>query len=218
MCGICGVYNFDGRPADRAILSDMNSSLAHRGPDDEGYFLSGPVGLAMRRLKIIDLMTGNQPISNEDGTVHIVYNGEVYNFKELRRELTSKGHKFVTESDTEVVMRLYEAEGEECVHKLNGMFAFCIWDSRKKLLFLARDRIGIKPLFYYFDEDKLVFGSEVKSIVRHPGVPVALDLQALYDYLSLNYMPVPATALKGVAQVPPGHFLKVDRDGPSLHQ
>ncbi len=218
MCGICGVYNFDGRPADKAVLARMNSSIVHRGPDDEGYHVSGPVGLAMRRLSIIDLETGNQPISNETGELHIVYNGEVYNYKELRDELESKGHRFTTSGDTEVVLHLYEEEGARCVRRLNGMFAFCVWDSARRKLFLARDRIGIKPLFYYLDKDKIVFGSELKSIVGHPGVPVNLDIQALYDYLSLNYMPVPSTALADVLQVPPGHYAMVEDGKLSMHQ
>lgn len=218
MCGICGFYNFDGRPADGAVLSGMNSAITHRGPDDEGYYVSGPVGLAMRRLSIIDLATGAQPMSSRSGDLHIVYNGEVYNFNELRDELVAKGHLFVTTSDTEVVLHLYEEEGPACLRKLNGMFAFCIWDSKKKRLFLARDRVGIKPLFYYRDRERIVFGSELKSIVKHPGVPVSVDMQALYDFLSLNYMPVPSTALSGVLQVPPGHYMVAAADGVSLHQ
>lgn len=218
MCGICGVYNFDGRPADKTVLAGMNSAIAHRGPDDEGYYFSGPIGIAMRRLSIIDLSTGAQPMSSRDGSLHIVYNGEVYNFKELRNELVAKGHTFVTTSDTEVVLHLYEEEGPECLKKLNGMFAFCIWDSRSRRLFLARDRIGIKPLFYYADHERLVFGSELKSIVKHPGVPVSVDMQALYDYLSLNYMPVPSTAISGVLQLPPGHYMVVEGGRISVHQ
>jgi len=217
MCGICGTYNFDGRPADRSVLAAMNETIRHRGPDDEGYFVSGRVGMAMRRLSVIDLVTGSQPMSNEDGTVHIVYNGEVYNFREIRDDLLPR-HTFRTSSDTEVVLHLYEEEGPRCLQRLNGMFAFCIWDEREQTLFLARDRIGIKPLFYFHDSEKLVFGSELKAIVANPGVPVTLDLQSLYDFLSLNYMPVPSTALRGVRQVPPGHYMLVSDDGISLHQ
>jgi asparagine synthase (glutamine-hydrolysing) len=218
MCGICGILNLDGRPPDRAVLADMNSALTHRGPDDEGYYVSGPAGLAMRRLSIIDLATGRQPISNESGDLHIVYNGELYNFRELRNGLIARGHRFLTSSDTEVVLHLYEEEGPRCLQKMNGMFAFCIWNSRTHELILARDRIGIKPLFYYLDRERLVFGSEIKSILRHPAVPASLNLQALYDYLSLNYMPVPSTALKDVQQVPPGHYLAVENGRTSLHQ
>lgn len=218
MCGICGIYNIDGRPADRTVLGEMTSCITHRGPDEDGYYVSGPVGLGMRRLRIIDLATGSQPMTNGSGELHIIYNGEVYNFRELKDELVSKGHSFRTSSDTEVVLHLYEEEGPKCLQKLNGMFAFCIWDARRRTMFLARDRIGIKPLFYYFGDGRLVFGSELKSIVKHPGVPADLDLQAIYDYLSLNYMPIPSTALKGVQQVPPGHYLMVEGDGLSLRR
>ncbi|HMK37549.1 MAG TPA: asparagine synthetase B, partial [Desulfomonilaceae bacterium] len=149
MCGICGIFLLPHESrADRALLERINSTMRHRGPDDDGYYLSGSVGLAMRRLSIIDLEGGNQPITNEDGSVWIVFNGEIYNYPELRAELAAKGHVFQTRSDTEVIVHLYEEMGEECVTRLNGMFAFAIWDAGRHRLMLARDRLGIKPLYY----------------------------------------------------------------------
>ena len=149
MCGICGKLNFDREARiSPALIKAMADAIRHRGPDDEGYFVSGPIGLGFRRLSIIDLTTGHQPISNEDGSVWIVFNGEIYNYQELREYLLSKGHVFSTQTDTEVIVHLYEELGEACVEKLRGMFGFAIWDERQKLLFLARDRVGIKPLYY----------------------------------------------------------------------
>ena len=143
----------------------MADTIHHRGPDDEGYYVSGPVGFGFRRLSIIDLNTGHQPISNEDGTAWIVFNGEIYNYQELRRHLQTKGHTFTTQTDTEVIVHLYEEFGESCVEKLRGMFAFAIWDERRKVLFMARDRVGIKPLYYWLTDKCLVFGSEIKAIL-----------------------------------------------------
>ncbi len=219
MCGICGVFlvNSEAR-VDHSLLRRMNNTLVHRGPDDEGYFVNGQVGLAMRRLSIIDLAGGKQPISNEDSSVWIVFNGEIYNYAELRRELLAKGHVFQTQSDTEVIVHLYEELGEDCVHRLNGMFAFAIWDSRTKQLFLARDRLGIKPLFYSFEPGQhLFFASEIKAILEAP-VSRQVDYQALYDYLSLMYVPTPATAFSAIKKLPPGHSAICSAEGMKIRQ
>lgn len=219
MCGICGIFLLDrDAGADRCQLEAMNGALTHRGPDDEGYYISGQIGLAMRRLSIIDLSGGHQPISNEDGSLRIVFNGEIYNFPELREDLLSRGHRFATRSDTEVIVHLYEEMGEDCVTRLNGMFAFAIWDSRRRRLFLARDRLGIKPLFYSYQPGKhLVFGSEIKAILRGP-VSREPDYQALYDYLSLMYVPTPATSFAAVKKLPPGCVLICNPDGMAIRQ
>ena len=158
MCGICGKLNFDRESSvSPELIRAMADTIAHRGPDDDGYYVAGPVGFGFRRLSIIDLATGHQPISNEDGTVWIVFNGEIYNYQELRTFLQGKGHVFKTQTDTEVIVHLYEEFGENCVEKLRGMFAFAIWDERKESLFLARDRVGIKPLYYWHSGKALVF-------------------------------------------------------------
>jgi len=167
MCGICGIFLLDpGAEPEPHQLQQMNRTMNHRGPDDEGYYVSGPVGLAMRRLSIIDLSGGRQPIANEDETIWIVFNGEIYNYPELRSELVSRGHRFRTQSDTEVIVHLYEEMGKDCVTRLNGMFAFALWDSKQRLLFLTRDRLGIKPLFYSYEPGQAIyFASEIKAIL-----------------------------------------------------
>jgi asparagine synthase (glutamine-hydrolysing) len=219
MCGICGIFLLEsGADADRELLQRMNRTMVHRGPDDEGYYVTGPVGLAMRRLSIIDLTTGKQPICNEDESLWIVFNGEIYNYPELRDDLIARGHTFKTRSDTEVIVHLYEELGERCVEPLNGMFSFAIWDTVNRKLFLARDRLGIKPLFYSLVPGKaLYFGSEIKAILQAP-VPRDPDYQGLYDYLSLMYIPTPATAFKSVKKLPPGHVLTCDAHGISIRQ
>lgn len=208
MCGICGIlYSNQQRNVEEDILRTMNRSLEHRGPDDEGYFIDGQTGLAMRRLSIIDLATGKQPISNEDNSVWIVFNGEIYNYLELKNDLEANGHIFKTESDTEVIVHLYEDYQSECVNYLNGMFAFAIWDKRQRRLLLARDRFGIKPIFYSCDHgDRILFGSEIKALLA-AGVSKSPDLQAIYDYLSLMYIPSPNTAFKHIKALAPGHTL-----------
>jgi asparagine synthase (glutamine-hydrolysing) len=207
MCGICGILRLDGAPADRDLLARMNSRLIHRGPDDEGLLVAGSAGLAMRRLSIIDVEGARQPIPNEDESIWIVFNGEVYNYPELRTYLLSRGHQLRTHGDTEVIVHLYEELGLDCVNRLNGMFAFAIWDSGKQQLFLARDRIGIKPLFYSVKPgDALYFASEMKALFEAP-IDLEMDRQAVYDYLSLMYVPTPATAFKNIRQLEPGHFL-----------
>ena len=205
MCGICGKYNPAGVEASE--LKRMSDTLAHRGPDDEGWYVAGPIGLACRRLSIIDLKQGRMPISNEDGSVWIVYNGEIYNYRELRKELLQRGHTFKTHTDTEVVVHLYEEMGERCVERLNGMFAFAIWDAARNKLMLARDRIGQKPLYYARDNEGFLFASELKAIlaVRHDRPQT--DYQALHHYLSLRFIPPPLTMVRGIEKLPPASVL-----------
>jgi asparagine synthase (glutamine-hydrolysing) len=208
MCGLCGVINFErNAPVDREILERMTKTMVHRGPDDQGLFLDGPVGLGHRRLSIIDLVTGRQPIHNEDRSMWIVYNGEIYNAPRLRARLEDDGHRFYTSSDTEVILHAYEAFGVACLEQLNGMFAFAIWDSHRHRLFLARDRVGIKPLYYARLPHCLVFASELKAVVAHPAVERRLDLAALNQYLAYEYVPTPRTIFAGIKKLPPGHFL-----------
>jgi asparagine synthase (glutamine-hydrolysing) len=214
MCGIAGIYDFDGgKTVDASIIRKMCAVMAHRGPDDEGVYCKNNVGLGHRRLSIIDLAGGHQPMSNEDGTVWIVYNGEIYNFPELKEELLLKGHVFKTHSDTETIIHLYEEEGEACLHKLRGMFAFAIWDERKKSLFIARERIGKKPLHYTVFDGKLVFASEIKGILQDPSVKRETDLEALHDYLSFIYVPAPRTMFGGISKLPAGHYMVCDEQG-----
>jgi asparagine synthase (glutamine-hydrolysing) len=209
MCGICGRYSREG--VDRAELLGMTRALAHRGPDDEGIFLGDRVGLGCRRLAIIDLETGGQPVTNEDGSIRTVFNGEIYNYRELRRDLEQKGHRFRTRSDTEVLVHLYEDEGERCVERLEGMFAFAIWDERHDRLLLARDPLGQKPLFYAREGDELLFASELKAILAVRRRPPELDPEALHHYLSLRFVPPPRTMFRGIAKLPAGHYLVFDR-------
>jgi asparagine synthase (glutamine-hydrolysing) len=214
VCGICGEWNPGG--LERETLERMNAAIVHRGPDDEGQTLLGEVGLAMRRLSIIDLGRGHQPIPNEDKTVWIVFNGEIYNHRELRRNLTARGHRFATDSDTEAIVHLYEERGERLVDELRGMFAFALWDTRRRKLVLARDRFGQKPLFYRFDGRRFLFGSEIKSILAALPKPPELDLKALDEYLTLRFIPSPRTMFEGVAKVPPAHVLVLDASGVDL--
>jgi asparagine synthase (glutamine-hydrolysing) len=213
MCGIAGTFAFDGRAADRALLQAMGDSLAHRGPDGEGFLADGPVGIAHRRLSILDLEGGAQPMTTRDGGAFLAFNGEIYNFVELREELQRRGHPFETASDTEVILHLYEERGPACVEALRGMFAFALWDPRLGRLFLARDRVGIKPLYLYQDDRVLVFASEIKAILLHPEVPRDLDLQGLSDFLTYQYIPAPRTAFAGIRKLPPATVLLADRGG-----
>lgn len=203
MCGICGIANGSGEPVAEEILVRMRDALTHRGPDDAGSHIDGKVGIAMRRLSIIDLEGGQQPIFNEDGTICVVQNGEIYNYRELRDELLNRGHRFRTSSDTEVIVHLYEEFGDNCVDHLNGMFAFALWDSREQRLLLARDRLGIKPLYMAQMGGTLLFASELKSILEHPKISREVDPHALSEYLSYEYIPAPRTALLGVSKLPP---------------
>jgi asparagine synthase (glutamine-hydrolysing) len=201
MCGICGIVSASG-PADPDRLARMSAKLLHRGPDSDGAFVNGPVGLAARRLAIIDLETGDQPIANEDGTVHVVQNGELYNYPELRAELERAGHTFRTRGDTEVLVHLYEQEGPAFARRLRGMFAVALWDSDRRRLVLARDRYGIKPLYYRADADGLEFASELRSLPRGE-----IDLDALEAFLAFNSIPAPLTIFREARKLPPGHVL-----------
>jgi asparagine synthase (glutamine-hydrolysing) len=213
MCGICGIYR---RTDNSAIEPDdvrrMNAVLEHRGPDDEGYFFSDEIGLGMRRLSIIDLMTGQQPIWNEDRTCCIIYNGELYNFLDLRPQLEAKGHVFTTRSDTEVILHAYEEWGPACVRRFNGMFAIAIWDQSAHTLFLARDRVGEKPLYYYQDRDRLVFASEIKAILADRTIPRQLNVPGLANYLAFGRAAAPQTIYQDICKLLPAHYL-LARDG-----
>jgi len=213
MCGIAGIHRRRGDDADPALLRRMTDVMVHRGPDDEGYYEAPGIGLGMRRLSIIDITSGHQPITNETGTLWIVFNGEIYNYKELRDELVARGHRLATRSDTEVIVHLYEDLGPACLTRLNGMFAFAIWDAERRELFVARDRLGVKPLYYHADDDGLVFASELKALLRCASVPRTLDRQALADYLTFMYVPAPKTPFRSVAKLEPGHYLVANRDG-----
>ncbi len=214
MCGISGVYHYGGdEPVREAVLRRMTDVIAHRGPDDEGFLLDGRVGLGHRRLSIIDVAGGHQPIFNEDRTVAIVFNGEIYNYLELARLVEARGHRLATRSDTETIVHLYEEYGEGCVAMLHGMFAFAIWDARKQLLLLARDRVGKKPLYYADCGGRLVFGSELKAVVENPDVPRVLDREALADYFTYQYVPAPKSIFRHARKVRPGHYVVVTPSG-----
>jgi asparagine synthase (glutamine-hydrolysing) len=211
MCGIAGKLHLDGvSPVDGSLIQRMTDIISHRGPDGEGRHLSGPVGLGHRRLSIIDLsQAGAQPMCNEDGKVWIVFNGEIYNFKELRDELVQRGHVFRSATDTEVIIHLYEEYGVDCLRHLRGMFAFAIWDARERVLFLARDRVGIKPLYYCQTPNGLTFGSEIKSILVDTDVKREVNLRAIDRFLTYLYLPGEETLLKGVLKLKAGHYLLV---------
>lgn len=209
MCGITGIiYKDSSKKVDSSQLEFANNRITHRGPDDSGFFIDGHIGIAMRRLSIIDLAGGHQPISNEDNTVHIVYNGELYNFKEIRKKLIKKGHRFKTTSDTESILHNYEEKGLKLFNDLNGMFAFAIWDSNTKSLLIARDRLGIKPLFYYEDDEKLIFASEIKAILAFSDLDLSINNKALFDFLTFTYIPCPDTIYKKIRKLPQGTFLQ----------
>ena len=216
MCGIVGVMDLKGRRAiPRELVSRLNETQHHRGPDAGGLHVEPGVGLGHRRLSIIDLATGQQPLFNEDGSVVVVFNGEIYNFQELIPELARLGHVFRTKSDTEVIVHAWEAWGEKCVERFRGMFAFALWDRNRQTLFLARDRLGVKPLYYAdLGGRELVFGSELKSLVAHPGFRRDLDPFAIEEYFALGYVPEPRTIYAGAKKLPPGHTLTIRRGAP----
>jgi asparagine synthase (glutamine-hydrolysing) len=217
MCGICGFYEFKSHQlADTEILDDMLRALHHRGPDDSGAYFDKDLAMGMRRLSIIDLSGGKQPMCNEDGSVVTVFNGEIYNFRELRNLLVSRGHTVATLSDTEVIVHLYEDFGEDCVHHLRGMFAFAVWDKQRRRLFVARDRLGIKPLYFTQEGGRLIFASEIKAILQHPYVQTELNAEALNNYLSLKYVPAPQTMFKDIYALPPGCSFTCDGNGVKL--
>src|ERR1700722_15130370 len=214
MCGICGVFFSDrNQRVRRDALAAMNRQIVHRGPDDEGFLVQENVGLAMRRLSIIDIQTGHQPISNEDRNIWIVFNGEIYNHQELRRDLESRGHRYRTKSDTETIIHLFEEYGDSCVAYLRGMFAFAIWDQSKKRLLLARDRLGIKPLYYRYRDGMLLFGSEIKAIVAYPGIKPEFNRRTLAEYLAFGYVAGEETMYNGIRKILPGHVLKLNEQG-----
>ncbi|MDQ6666419.1 MAG: asparagine synthetase B, partial [Acidobacteriota bacterium] len=211
MCGVAGYVVLGGR-AELPVVRSMCDQIRHRGPDDEGYHLDGPCALGMRRLSIIDLSTGHQPISNEDGSVWVVFNGEIYNYQELRQDLIARGHRFRTNSDTETLVHLYEEEGVDGIAKLRGMFAYAIWDAHARSLLLVRDRFGKKPLHYASLPTGFYFGSELKCL-RAAGVPTEPDNEALKLYFQFTYIPEPWSAFKAIRKVPPGSWMKIDAAG-----
>lgn len=208
MCGICGFVGFD----DQQLIERMCEIMIHRGPDDHGLFTGPGIALGMRRLSVIDLHTGHQPIANEDQTLWIILNGEIFNYRQLREELKDKGHTFRTSSDTEVVVHLYEEMGTECVRRLRGMFTFAIWDGKSSSLLIARDRVGIKPLYYAAHGGRFAFASEIKALLLCPFVSREMNREALPEYLVLQYVPAPQTLFAGVKKLPPGHTMTV-KDG-----
>jgi asparagine synthase (glutamine-hydrolysing) len=220
MCGICGIF-FSNRDwhVKGNLLAGMNQRIVHRGPDDEGFFVEENVGLAMRRLSIIDVKSGHQPLSNENQDVWIVYNGEIYNHAELRADLEAKGHRYRTRSDTETIVHLYEEYGRDCVKYLRGMFAFVIWDRRKRVLFAARDRLGIKPFYYRWDGRAFLFGSEIKTIFAYPGIVPEFNRATLAEYLAFGYVTGPETMFAGIRKLMPGHTMELGEGGePQLSQ
>lgn len=211
MCGICGIYEPQGESViDRAVLKSMADQIRHRGPDDEGFYTGPGIGLAHRRLSIIDVEGGHQPLSNEDGAVWIVFNGEIYNFEDLNRQYLSGGHSFRTRSDTETIVHLYEELGEACFAELRGMFAIALWDARRRRLLLARDRIGKKPLYYSWDGRRLVFGSEIKALWPAGRISRDVDPEAVSDYFSYQYVPAPKTIYRSVRKLRPAHYLIIE--------
>jgi asparagine synthase (glutamine-hydrolysing) len=213
MCGISGSYDFRGRPVDRTLLQSMTSIMRHRGPDGSGTYVSGRIGLGHRRLSIIDLAGGSQPISNEDESIQVVFNGEIYNFVELRSELENAGHVFKTRSDTEVIVHGYEEWGPDCVTRFNGMFAFGLWDQRREQLLLARDHLGIKPLYYIILGDRLLFASEIKALLSDPECPREVSLPALAQLFTLRFVPSPETLFDRIKKLPPAHRMIVRPSG-----
>jgi asparagine synthase (glutamine-hydrolysing) len=213
MCGICGIFDRSGKPIDPDLLDKMTTIMRHRGPDGEGRLVDREVGLGHRRLSIIDVEGGSQPIGNEDGKLQIVFNGEIYNFIELRKELEAAGHLFKTRSDTEVIVHAYEQWGKECVRRLNGMFSFALWDSRRRELFLARDHLGIKPLYYVEQGNRVLFASEIKALLQAQDCPREVDVEALAELFTFRYVPSPKTLFKGIMKLRPGHRMTLSAKG-----
>lgn len=217
MCGICGIFHFSGEPVAPPVLERMTAALTHRGPDEDGYFLRDGIGLGHRRLDIIDLSTGRQPIFNEDGRFALILNGEIYNYLELRKRLIDRGHVFKTKTDTEVIVHLYEEEGEGCLDRLRGMFSFALWDGEKRELFFARDRLGKKPFYYYRDDRRFLFASEIKAILRH-DLDLHLNKDAVLDFFKYQFIPSPRTAFREIEKLPPGHYGKVGPRSFRIHR
>jgi len=210
VCGIYGIVRLDGVSADPALMAAMGRVVVHRGPDDEGQHADGPCAIGMRRLSIIDLSGGHQPLSNAEGTLWLVCNGEIYNFRELRRELEALGHRFTTASDSEVILHGYAQYGDEYIHRLNGMFGFALWDTRRRRLIVARDRLGVKPIYLYRDARRLAFASEAKALLALPGISADIDAAALHSYLNLGYVAAPLSIFRGVRKLPPASMLVVE--------
>ncbi|WP_374018406.1 asparagine synthase (glutamine-hydrolyzing) [Paenibacillus thiaminolyticus] len=209
MCGIAGIYHFHDQQPSEHLIRSMMDLIHHRGPDDAKLWIGDRVGLGFRRLSIIDVAEGAQPLSNEDDSVWIIFNGEIYNYLELREDLLSRGHQFKTNTDTECILHLYEEYGTKCVNHLRGMFGFAIWDRNKQELFLARDHFGIKPMYYYMNDEILVFGSEIKSILAVPGVARQVNMNGFYNYLTFQYVPDPETMFAGIYKLPPAHSMTI---------
>src|SRR5437588_11828009 len=214
MCGICGIFEYDDRremPGE--TVHRMNQTMVHRGPDDGGVFTGPGIGLGHRRLSIIDLAGGHQPMSNEDGTIWVLLNGEIYNYPGLREELLQRGHNFATRSDTEAIVHLYEEVGEDCFGRLRGMFSIAIWDSRNRKMVLARDGVGKKPLFYAANGKRIIFGSELKALLTADSLSREIDEQAVSDYFSFGYIPAPKTIYRAARKVMPGHYVVASAQG-----
>ena len=209
MCGIVGIYSSQAKDRTPEILNKMKDAIRHRGPDDEGSYFDGPIALGHRRLSIIDLSTGKQPISNQDQTLTTVFNGEIYNFQSIREQL--KEYSFQTHTDTEVLVHFYDQKKEKMLADLNGMFAFAIWDKKQNELFIARDRLGIKPLYYYFKDGLFIFASEIKALLKHPAVSRDLSFQAISQYFAFDYVPAPLTIYENIFKLPAGHFIKIKK-------
>ena len=219
MCGIVGIFNFDSQPVNQGLLAKMTRSLSHRGPDDEGIYVLGKLGLGHRRLSIIDLSSrGHQPMSNEDSNIWITFNGEIYNHLSLRKQLQAAGHQYKSQTDTETIIHLYEERGIGCLGYLDGEFAFSIWDANKKVIFSARDRLGIKPFYYYISDKYFLFASEIKAILLHPCIKKQVDLQALSHYLSFSVAPAPLTCFKDIFKLEAGHYLLINESGRLVKQ
>jgi asparagine synthase (glutamine-hydrolysing) len=213
MCGICGIYNKSGSPVETGLLDRMTTVMAHRGPDGSGSYVAPGVGLGHRRLSIIDLEGGTQPISNEDDSLWVVFNGEIYNFVELRQDLEARGHVFKTRSDTEVILHAYETWGADCVNQFNGIFAFALYDTKDKSLLLARDHLGVKPLYYVSLGDRLLFASEIKALLQDTLCPREVDSKSLGELFTFRYVPSPNTLFKGIKKLPPGHWMRCSTQG-----
>ncbi|MFH1963093.1 MAG: asparagine synthase (glutamine-hydrolyzing) [bacterium] len=218
MCGIAGILRIDGMNPSTELVKKMCDTISHRGPDGEGFYNDSMIALGHRRLKIIDMVTGKQPMSNEDGTIWITYNGEIYNYNELRTQLLQKGHRFETNTDTEVIIHLYEEVGEECVHSLRGMFAFVIWDKNQRKLFAARDRLGIKPFYYYYDEKQLIFASEIKAVIVSEDIKPELNKEAVIDHLRCKYPIGTKTFFKNILSLAPGWSLTWEKGKCSIRE
>ncbi len=219
MCGIAGFSLFNFQEGDATTLDKMGQAIYHRGPDAGGVYIDDHIGLCHRRLSILDLSeAGNQPMYSSDGKLVIVFNGEIYNFLEIRAELEAQGHQFNSHTDTEVILALYAKEGVKCLEKLNGMFAFALWDIQTQQLFIARDRLGKKPLYYYANDGRFAFGSEIKALLTLKDIPRDIRLDAVYDFFAYQYVPDPKSIFQHIHKLPPAHYLLLDKQGFTIEQ